>query len=157
MIDTSTIEAANGAANQALRADYDALGEHLDRRSIDIAAMKDKVAAYGVAVPSWRVATGGTRFARFPDAGEPRGIFDKLDDCGLIHQLTAATPSVSLHIPWASAAPADLLSKGEEVGLSFDAMNSNTFQDQSHQAHSYKFGSLSHSDAATLTRAMAMR
>ena len=29
-------------------------------------------------------------------------------------------------------------------GLRFDAMNSNTFQDQKNQKHSYKFGSLQH-------------
>ena len=34
------------------------------------------------------------------------------------------------------------------LGLGFDAMNSNTFQDQPDQAHSYKFGSLSHADPA---------
>ncbi|SNR56706.1 L-rhamnose catabolism isomerase [Puniceibacterium sediminis] len=154
MIDTNAIEAANEAAMKDLRADYDALGEHLDRRGISIDAIKAKVAGYGVAVPSWGVGTGGTRFARFPGAGEPRHIFDKLDDCGVIHRLTGATPSVSLHIPWDNAAPGDLLAKGEEVGLTFDAMNSNTFQDQNDQAKSYKFGSLSHTDAATRAQAV---
>jgi L-rhamnose isomerase/sugar isomerase len=33
-------------------------------------------------------------------------------------------------------------------------MNSNTFQDQPNQAHSYKFGSLSHTDAVTRTQAI---
>ncbi|SLN41748.1 xylose isomerase [Roseivivax jejudonensis] len=154
MIDQSTIAAANEAADADLRADYDALGDHLSRRGIDIAAIKDKVAAYGVAIPSWGVGTGGTRFARFPGAGEPAGVFDKLDDCGVIHQLTGATPRVSLHIPWDDADPADLLAKAEETGLSFDAMNSNTFQDQPGQAQSYKYGSLSHTDAATRAQAV---
>ncbi|SDY63913.1 L-rhamnose catabolism isomerase [Citreimonas salinaria] len=154
MIDKSTITAANEAAEAALRADYDALGEHLSRRGIDIAAVKDKVAAYGIAIPSWGVGTGGTRFARFPGTGEPATIFDKLDDCGVIHQLTGATPRVSLHIPWDDADPADLFAKAEETGLAFDAMNSNTFQDQPGQAHSYKFGSLSHTDAATRAQAV---
>jgi len=144
MIDKDTIAAANEAAEDALRAEYDALGATLDRRGIDIATIKDKVAAYGVAVPSWGVGTGGTRFARFPGMGEPASIFDKLDDCGVIHQLTGATPRVSLHIPWDDANPADLLAKAEETGLGFDAMNSNTFSDAEGQAHSYKFGSLSH-------------
>ncbi|MCV0428870.1 MAG: sugar isomerase, partial [Roseibium sp.] len=40
------------------------------------------------------------------------------------------------------------------LGLGFDAMNSNTFQDQSGQALSYKFGSLSHTDAATRRQAI---
>ncbi|WP_375263253.1 L-rhamnose catabolism isomerase [Palleronia sp.] len=144
MIDKDTIAARNEAAEAHLRADYDALAEQLDRRGIDIAAVKDKVAGYGIAVPSWGVGTGGTRFARFPGQGEPASIFDKLDDCGVIHQLTGATPRVSLHIPWDDADPADLNAKAEELGLGFDAMNSNTFSDAADQAHSYKFGSLSH-------------
>ena len=154
MIKADIISQANDAAVQKLQADYDALGEHLDRGGINITAIKDKVARYGVAVPSWGVGTGGTRFARFPGAGEPRDIFDKLSDCGVIHQLTRATPSVSVHIPWDAQPAADLNSKAEEVGLTFDAMNSNTFQDQTDQKHSYKFGSLAHTDAATRQQAV---
>ncbi|WOI57663.1 L-rhamnose catabolism isomerase [Palleronia sp. LCG004] len=144
MIDDSHIAAANEADEARLRAEYDALGEQLDRRGIDIATVTEKVAAYGIAVPSWGVGTGGTRFARFPGAGEPATIFDKLDDCGVIHRLAGATPRVSLHIPWDDADPADLRAKAKEHGLGFDAMNSNTFSDAEGQAHSYKFGSLSH-------------
>jgi len=154
MINPDIIAQSNEAASDRLAADYAALGEHLDRRGISIDAIKTKVADYGVAVPSWGVGTGGTRFARFPGAGEPRDIFVKLDDCGVIHQLTKATPSVSLHIPWDAQPAADLNSKAEEVGLTFDAMNSNTFQDQPDQAHSYKFGSLAHVDAATRQQAV---
>lgn len=154
MIDPSIIATANEDAEAGLRADYDALGESLSRRGSDIEAIKEKVSRYGVALPSWGVGTGGTRFARFPGPGEPRNIFDKLDDCGVIHRLTGATPSVSLHIPWDKGDPAALRSKAEETGLTFDAMNSNTFQDQPGQAKSYKFGSLSHTDAATRQQAV---
>ena len=126
MIQSDIISASNEARTETLAADYSALGEYLDRRGIDIHAIKAKVASYGVAVPSWGVGTGGTRFARFPGPGEPRDIFDKLDDCGVIQQLTRATPSVSLHIPWDAQPAADLNSKAEDVGLTFDAMNSNT-------------------------------
>lgn len=154
MIEQRIIEQSNESAEAELRANYQALGEHLDRRGIEIEAIKSKVAKYGVAVPSWGVGTGGTRFARFPGGGEPRHIFDKLDDCGVIQKLTRATPSVSLHIPWDNAAPSDLLGKAKENGLTFDAMNSNCFQDQEDQALSYKFGSLSHNDAATRQQAI---
>jgi len=154
VIKTDSIEQSNAQAKATLEAEYAALGESLSRRGIDIAAIKEKVAGYGVAIPSWGVGTGGTRFARFPGPGEPRDIFDKLDDCGVIQQLTRATPSVSLHIPWDDQPAADLNAKADEVGLSFDAMNSNTFQDQPGQAHSYKFGSLSHTDAATRAQAV---
>lgn len=155
MIDKSLIEQENAARDAALTADYAALGAQLARRGVEIEALTTRAMGFGVAVPSWGTGTGGTRFARFPGEGEPRHIFDKLDDCGVIHRLTAATPKVSLHIPWDKADPADLLAKAEQHGLGFDAMNSNTFQDQPDQGHSYKFGSLSHTDAATRAQAVA--
>lgn len=154
MIDKGLIERENADLWPALDADYAALGDHLARRGIDIGAIKAKVARYGVAIPSWGVGTGGTRFARFPGEGEPRHIFDKLEDCGVIQQLTRATPTVSLHIPWDKAPVADLRAKAAAVGLGFDAMNSNTFQDQPQQRSSYKYGSVSHADRATRQQAV---
>ena len=41
-----------------------------------------------------------------------------------------------------------------QYGLRFDAMNSNTFQDQPAQQHSYKFGSLQHADKAVRQQAI---
>ena len=144
----------NGRLQSAQKSDYEALGAQLARRGIDIEQITAKVAEFFVAVPSWGVGTGGTRFARFPGRGEPRDIFDKLDDCGVIHQLTRATPTVSLHIPWDKADVQKLKQRAEGLGLGFDAMNSNTFSDAPDQAHSYKYGSLSHVDAATRSQAV---
>ncbi len=154
MIDASLIEGENAARSADLAQDYAALGDRLARRGVDIEDLTARAMGFGVAIPSWGTGTGGTRFARFPGAGEPRGIMDKLDDCGVIQQLTRATPRVSLHIPWDKADPAALLAKAESLGLGFDAMNSNTFQDQPDQGRSYKFGSLSHTDAATRRQAI---
>jgi len=155
MISTSVLDLENASRRDGLTRDYESLGERLARRGIDIDAVKAKVAAYGVAVPSWGVGTGGTRFARFPGPGEPRNIFDKLEDCAVIQQLTRATPAVSLHIPWDKVSDLGALKeKGTALGLSFDAMNSNTFSDAPAQAHSYKFGSLSHTDPATRRQAI---
>jgi L-rhamnose isomerase / sugar isomerase len=61
---------------------------------------------------------------------------------------------VSLHIPWDKTDPRELKAKGDALGLGFDAMNSNTFSDAPGQSHSYKYGSLSHTDAATRTQAV---
>lgn len=55
----------------ALKADYEALGATLDRRGVDIEAVTRQVAEFFVAVPSWGVGTGGTRFARFPVPASP--------------------------------------------------------------------------------------
>lgn len=153
-ISQDLIAAENARRERHLSTDYAALGERLARAGVDIEAVTAKVAAFTVAVPSWGVGTGGTRFARFPGGGEPRGIFEKLDDCAVIHQLGRATPSISLHIPWDKADPRELRAKAEALGLSFDAMNSNTFQDQPQQRLSYKYGSLSHADAAVRRQAV---
>jgi L-rhamnose isomerase/sugar isomerase len=118
----------------ALKSDYEALGANLSRRGVDIEAITRRVGEFFVAVPSWGVGTGGTRFARFPGTGEPRGIFDKLDDCSVINELTRATPNVSLHIPWDKTDVKELKAKGDALGLGFDAMNSNTFSDAPGQA-----------------------
>ncbi len=92
----------NSGFERAQKSDYEALGEQLARRGIQIETITQKVAEYFVAVPSWGTGTGGTRFGRFPGRGEPRGIFDKLDDCSVINELSRATPNVSLHIPCCS-------------------------------------------------------
>ena len=149
------VAAENDKLRAALASDYAALGEELSRRGVDIDLLKAKAAAFSVAVPSWGVGTGGTRFARFPGPGEPRGILDKLEDCAVINQLTRCTPRVSLHIPWdRTDDPAELRGVAEALGLGFDAMNSNTFQDAPGQKLSYKFGSLSHTDPAVRRQAI---
>lgn len=155
-LDINFIAQQNKLAAQNVKNDYDNLAEKLARQNIDIETVKQQIQKFAVAIPSWGVGTGGTRFARFPGIGEPRNIYEKLDDCCLIQQLTQATPSVSLHIPWDKVDnPLELKQYGNERGLTFDAMNSNTFQDQEGQEHSYKFGSLSHVDKATREQAIA--
>ena len=155
MIDADLVSDHNDKSISALKSDYSTLGDQLARRDIDIDMIKNKIANYGVAIPSWGVGTGGTRFARFPGRGEPRNIFDKMEDCSVIHQLTRATPRVSLHIPWDKVDDIlELKNQGDALGLGFDAMNSNTFQDQPGQTHSYKYGSLSHSSATTRQQAV---
>jgi L-rhamnose isomerase/sugar isomerase len=150
------IAAENAVRAQALDSDYEALRVQLARRGLDIEEITQAVARFGVAIPSWGVGTGGTRFARFPGPGEPRNVFEKLEDCAVIHSLTAMTPTVSLHIPWDRAEDyGELRRHAAALNLKFDAVNSNTFQDQVGQALSYKFGSLTHTDPAVRDQAIA--
>jgi L-rhamnose isomerase / sugar isomerase len=154
--DATNIASANKPHATALAADYAHLGEQLERRGIRIDEITKAVANFRVAIPSWGVGTGGTRFGRFPGPGEPRNVFEKLEDCAVIHKLTGATPTVSLHIPWDRTDDYSALrERGASLGLGFDAMNSNTFQDQAGQERSYKYGSLTHTDAATRAQAVA--
>ena len=149
------IATENAMLEGALAEDFGALGRQLGRRGIDIEAMTERAMAFAVAVPTWGVGTGGTRFARFPGPGEPRNIHDKLEDCGVINQLTRVTPNVSPHFPWDKVKDYNALrQEAASRGLGFDAVNSNTFQDQRGQRRSYKFGSLTHAEKATRDQAV---
>ena len=149
------IGSGNARLEHALAEDFDALGRQLARRGISIEAMTARAMAFSVAVPTWGVGTGGTRFARFPGPGEPRHIHDKLEDCGVINQLTRITPNVSPHFPWDKVNDYNALrQEAASHALGFDAVNSNTFQDQKSQRLSYKFGSLTHADSGTRTQAV---
>src|SRR5580698_4756099 len=152
--DPQFIAKCNAPVQGRLQADYETLGAQLERRGIEIGRITRAVMGFSVAIPSWGVGTGGTRFARFPGPGEPRDVFDKLEDCAVIHALTGATPTVSLHLPWDRAEPEELKARARALGLGFDAVNSNTFQDQKGQALSYKYGSLTHTDAAVRQQAI---
>jgi L-rhamnose isomerase/sugar isomerase len=154
-ITSDFLEAQNAIHEPWLSEDYGALGRQLARRGIAIETITERAMAFSVAVPTWGVGTGGTRFARFPGAGEPRHIHDKLEDCGVVNQLTRVTPNVSPHFPWDKVKDYNALrQEAASHSLGFDAVNSNTFQDQKGQRLSYKFGSLAHADAAT--RALAV-
>lgn len=138
-----------------LQEDYDSLGRKLSRTGIDIDAVKAKVANFSVAVPSWGAGRGGTRFAKFPIAGEPTNIHEKLEDCAVVNQLSTITPRVSPHFPWDKVSDyVALRQEAESLGLGFDAVNSNTFQDQVGQLHSYNTGSLASTYEATRQQAV---
>jgi L-rhamnose isomerase/sugar isomerase len=154
-IDDGFIAEQNQETQSWIDEDYEHLAKRLQRKSIDIEDLVAKAQALRVAVPSWGVGTGGTRFARFPCVGEPRDIYEKLEDCGTIFKLVRSTSAVSLHIPWDEPdCPIDLKAFANARGLYFDAMNSNTFQDQASQKLSYKFGSLTHPNAAVRRQAI---
>jgi len=115
----------------------------------------NKLGAFNIAIPSWALGTGGTRFGRFSGGGEPRSLEEKIDDVGLIHALNRSSNSISLHIPWdIPGNAAAIKAQAAQHGLHFDAVNSNTFQNQKDQKLSYKFGSLHHVDKAVRKQAV---
>lgn len=114
-----------------------------------------KLVDFQIAIPSWALGTGGTRFGRFSGGGEPRTLEEKIEDIGLLHSLNKSSSAISLHIPW--DIPGNVKSiqtLAAEHGIRFDAVNSNTFQDQPGQQYSYKFGSLQHVDKAVRRQAI---
>jgi L-rhamnose isomerase/sugar isomerase len=140
-IENHTIE----AHNQSL------LAEHRRKLEYAMGSVKDpetvlrKLIDFEVAIPSWALGAGGTRFGRFSGGGDPRSLEEKIEDIGLLHALNRSSGAISLHIPWDTPDNAGaILALAAQHGLRFDAMNSNTFQDQPGQPYSYKFGSLQH-------------
>lgn len=126
---------------------YEFLNAQLDKFEIDADDIVEKLRQFQVAIPSWALGAGGTRFGRFSIGGEPASLEDKIDDVGIIHALTQSAAAISLHIPWDIPEDAQAVKeRANACGLIFDAVNSNTFQDQSDQENSYKFGSLCHID-----------
>ncbi|TGE24793.1 sugar isomerase [Hymenobacter aquaticus] len=145
--------------NQPLLAEHQLqfsyLADLLSRRHQDAQAVVRELVKFQVAIPSWALGTGGTRFGRFPLGGEPRNLEEKIGDVGLLHQLNGSSNSISLHIPW--DIPQDIAGLEQlqrEYGLVIDSVNSNTFQDQPGQPFSYKFGSLSHTEQAVRQQAI---
>ncbi|HLL44941.1 MAG TPA: TIM barrel protein [Segetibacter sp.] len=121
----------------------------------NIEGVLQKLIDFQIAIPSWALGTGGTRFGRFPGGGEPRSLEEKIEDIGLLHKLNNSSGAISLHIPWDIPSNANnIKALAAQNGLRFDAMNSNTFQDQPDQKLSYKFGSMQHVDKAVRQQAI---
>jgi L-rhamnose isomerase/sugar isomerase len=154
-LSSALIEESNAPFVEDLDRDYDHLSRQLARRGVDAETVLAKVAAFTVAIPTWGSGRGGTRFARFPIPGEPTNISEKLADCAVVHQLSTITPRVSPHFPWDKVSDyAALRDEASALGLGFDAVNSNTFQDQPGQKHSYSTGSLASTLADTRQQAV---
>jgi L-rhamnose isomerase/sugar isomerase len=154
-IQNQTIQKFNEQEHGRHQKRLNALLDTFENRQI-LERIIDKVSNLQIAIPSWALGTGGTRFGRFPGGGEPRSLEEKLEDIGLLHALNGNSGAVSLHIPW--DIPEDYAatrSLAGELGIKFDAVNSNTFQDQKQQAASYKFGSLAHSQREVRQQAVA--
>lgn len=152
LLDNQLIADANAALLPAQERKF----KYISGEIPDTEAILQKLMAFQVAIPSWALGTGGTRFGRFPGAGEPRNLEEKIEDVGLLHALNNSSGAISLHIPWDIPTDAQATKAlAAQHGLAFDAVNSNTFQNQPDQKESYKFGSLQHVDKAVRKQAIA--
>src|SRR5687767_10022522 len=88
----------------------------------DTKAILQKLVDFQVAIPSWALGTGGTRFGRFSGGGEPRNLQEKMEDIGLLHALNKSSGAISLHIPWdiPDNIP-EVRTLAAQLGLQFDA------------------------------------
>ncbi len=150
-IKPESIEELNDAGFKLHQANLEALSF---RRSSSESII-NRLILFQIAIPSWALGTGGTRFGRFPGCGEPGSLEQKLEDVALINSLTRSAGAISLHIPWdIPKNTAAIRTLASDLGIRFDAVNSNTFQDQPGQLFSYKFGSMQHVDARVRQQAI---
>lgn len=148
------IAATNGSLDRH-EANYNHLADNLSGHNVDVEAVVKAVADFQVAVPSWALGAGGTRFGRFSFHGEPGTLEQKIDDVGILHALTQTAGAVSLHIPWDTPTDYEAVKqRADGHGIIFDAINSNTFQDQPGASLSYKHGSLANTDEAIRAQAV---
>ncbi|MBK8656950.1 MAG: sugar isomerase [Haliscomenobacter sp.] len=154
-IQPAQLGAHNEALAKAHQAEYDSLARQLDQRGLQADALVGEILDFQVAIPSWALGAGGTRFGRFSTGGEPANLEQKIEDVGLLHALTHSAGAISLHIPWdIPSDPSATREQAASLGIAFDAVNSNTFQDQPGQAFSYKFGSLCHTSEGARRQAI---
>src|SRR5678815_3954354 len=141
--------------NQPLLKEHQKRFDFISSQAEDVETILKKLIDFQVAIPSWALGSGGTRFGRFSIGGEPRNLEEKIEDIGLLHALNRSSGAISLHIPWdIPSNVSNIKSLAAQNDLRFDAMNSNTFQDQPDQPLSYKFGSMQHVDKAVRKQAI---
>lgn len=151
ILDKNRIAEFNGLHAATHKRKFDFLASEIN----NVEDVLQKLIDFQVAIPSWALGTGGTRFGRFAGAGEPGSLEQKLEDVGLLHALNQSSGAISLHIPWDIPENyAAIKAQAAQLGLQFDAVNSNTFQDQKDQELSYKFGSLQHVNKAVRKQAI---
>ncbi|MCH7414555.1 TIM barrel protein [Belliella sp. R4-6] len=148
-ITQSHIENSNDDLKKNHTESFDFLSNQLSNKGVDVNLVVEKIKALQIAIPSWALGAGGTRFGRFSGAGEPADLIQKIQDIGIIHALNKSSNAVSLHIPWDIPQDYEAIRQiAKDLNINFDAVNSNTFQDQPGQKVSYKYGSLANSDKA---------
>jgi L-rhamnose isomerase/sugar isomerase len=154
-IDNNQISEYNKNELQNHNENFDFLASKLTKNGYNVSDIVSKLAEFQVAIPSWALGAGGTRFGRFSFYGEPSNLEQKIEDIGILHSLTQTAGAVSLHIPW--DIPSDykaIKEKADALDIKFDAVNSNTFQDQKDASESYKYGSLSNTSKAVRDQAI---
>ena len=147
MIEKKQIEKFNLSKIARHKDGLNYLSKILKKNEINIEHIINKLSKLEIAIPSWALGMGGTRFGRFSIGGQPRNLNEKINDVGILNTLTKSCGLISLHIPWDIPDDFQLINKiAKSKGIKFDSVNSNTFQDQKDSKLSYKFGSLSHVD-----------
>ena len=119
---------------------YSLLCEHLTRRGIDVHAVKDRLKAQVIELPSWAVGNSGTRYGTFADKGAAVTVWDRIDDCAEIQRCLGITPRMATHVCWDKTDDGNYIPVKQyavERGLQLGTLHPNTFSGQE-----FRFGSM---------------
>lgn len=123
---------------------YALFEEQQRARGISLEAVRERLQALKIELPSWGFGHSGTRFKVFRYGGAARTPYEKVEDAAEVHRLTGLCPSVAIHIPWDEVDDyAELRRFAEQAGVSIGAVNPNLFQDGN-----YRLGSVTNVDPA---------
>lgn len=129
---------------------YDVWAAAQQERGIDLSAVREKLKNYAIELPSWGFGNSGTRFQVFKAQGAAGNLWERIEDCAMVHQLTGMTPTMAIHIPWDKVDDYDEVAQyAADRGIRIGAVNPNLFQDAE-----YKLGSLCNSDPAIRRKAI---
>ena len=125
-LDKDQILSENNRFQRSHQDYFNFLSDQLDNQDKDVNGILRKLANFQVAIPSWALGAGGTRFGRFGYFGEPASLEQKIEDVGILHALTKTAGAVSLHIPWDIPQDYNAIKELANANdLVFDAVNSN--------------------------------
>ena len=119
---------------------YRVLRDQLAERNIDIEAIKAKLKAQVIELPSWAVGNSGTRYGTFMDKGAAVTVWDRIDDCAEIQRCLGITPVMATHVLWDKTEDGNYVpvkQYAEEKGMRLGTLHPNTFSGQE-----FRYGSM---------------
>ena len=94
MLDRKKLKTFNEKYQSEHNRHWNYLSDSLIKKGFDIDSVLQKLSAFQIAIPSWALGTGGTRFGRFPQGGEPSSLEDKINDVGILHALNKSSGAI---------------------------------------------------------------
>ena len=71
MLTKESINLINQSSEKQHSQEFESLAEKLTHEGIDVINLLDQLEKFQIAVPSWALGSGGTRFGRFTFGGAP--------------------------------------------------------------------------------------
>ena len=80
MLKKEDIQYLNQPRLEQHQVEFKQLSEQLTQRNIEVETVLNKLNEFQIAIPSWALGAGGTRFGRYHFGGAPRNLFEKIED-----------------------------------------------------------------------------